>query len=381
MASVLGNFMDWLIGARKVALSGNIASPGATFITIPGYGFSGATSDITAQISETLAAVYAATHAYSDGISTLPLYVEDSETEEDAKDHPLYPILHDEWNAEQTSQQAMDYMVRSLLLKGNAYAYIRRRANGKIAELLPQQAENVMPSRKNGQLYYETPDGAVYPPDMIHVHINYSPKLLRGIAIVEYAAKSIALGRCLDDFAFKFFTQGAQPRVMLEIPGTASQEQVKQMVDSFNAANAGNENAHKTGALTGGVKLHTLTINPDDAQFLESRKFTVNEVARWFGVPASRIGGDRSSGTYANLEQDQLAFVTHSIRPVCKMFTQEFNRKLLTPAERSRYETCFDTEEILFSLGVTPQADTAAVAAGTGETPTEGNQPVEASNG
>jgi phage portal protein BeeE len=82
-----------------------------------------------------------------------------------------------------------------------------------------------------------------------------------------------------------------------------------------------------------------------------SRQFTVNEVARWFNLPASRIGGTRASGTYANLEQDQLAFVTHSIRPVCRMFEGEFNRKLLSPDERATVACKFSLADMLENLG------------------------------
>ncbi len=154
---------------------------------------------------------------------------------------------------------------------------------------------------------------------------------------------------------------------MLEHPGKLNEDQARQIVDRFNENLAGPENANKTGILTGGTKLHALTIPPEDSQFLETRRFGVNEVARWFGLPPSRIGGDRSSGTYANLSQDQLAFLLHSARPVCRMFEQEFDRKLLSPADKGVVGTRFDLDGLLDMATVTKTEKIAATADGTQE--------------
>jgi HK97 family phage portal protein len=347
----------------------------------------GQVGDLTAQQAQTVAAVYAAIHAYSDTISTLDLALVDRATDDADAAHPLAAILAGDFNREQTAQQALAYLVSSLFTRGNAYAQIVRTAGGKPLELVPLDPDTVTPKRKNGKIIYQVSTGSgeeaqepdeLPADDVIHVAINWQPKVLRGVSPIAYARSSIALGLALDAFGLAFFTNGAQTRVLLEAPGAVTEDQARQIVERFNANNSGLENAHRTGLLSGGVKAHTLTVAPDEAQFLETRKFTVNEIARWFGLPPSRIGGDRSSGTYSNLLQDQQAFITHSIRPVCKMFAAELERKLLLASERAAYRIAFDLDDLTEGLAPAPAAP-AQAADDPDDTATDPSQ--EAPNG
>ncbi len=353
----LGPFLDWFLGTRQAAIS----APG--FISSDAM-VNGQSGEIVTNAAQTVAAVYAAVHAYADTISTIDFGPCDVNEEEftPMKDHPYWPILHDTMNLEQTSQQAIAYAITSLMLRGNSYLQILKTAGGKLLELPTLDPDTVTPKREDGRIFYDLKnDEPLNPNEIIHVHLNYSKQRLRGISPVAFAQTTIGLGIALDNFGLSYFTRGAQPRVILEHPGNLTEKQAKDIVDGFNGSQAGMENANKTGILYGGVKLNKLSVPPEESQFLETRKFSVNEIARWFNLPPSRIGGERSSGTYANIEQDQLAFILHSIRPVCKMFEQEFNRKLLTAQERKTVTMRFNLDSLIAQLGAGGKTEAPAV--------------------
>ncbi len=353
--SWFGNFLDYMIGARRTALT----SPG--FFGWYPAPISGGHGEIAARQAMAVSAVYAAVHAYTEGISAIDLGPCDGESDDydPMKDHDLYPILHDQMNMEETSQQAMAYLVASLFLNGNAYAQVLRTSlTGSVAEIVPLDPSTVTPKRKNGRLVYHVEDekNDLAAADVVHVALNYNRKLLCGESPLTFARTTVGIGLATDSFGLSYFTQGCTSRVMLEHPAALDEKQAREVVENFTAKNSGIENMNRVGIATGGLKVHLLTMPLDDSQFLESRRFTVNEIARWFNLPPSRIGGDRSSGTYANLQQDQMAFITHSLRPVCRMFEQEFNRKLLSPAERGTVAIRFDLDDLLDNL-ITAPAD------------------------
>jgi HK97 family phage portal protein len=322
-------------------------------------------NDLSAQESKTLSAVYAASSAYSSGISPLSLDVcaKDKEHTPNPK-HPLAATLRD-LDDEMNAQQVKAFWVDSLNLKGNAYGHIRRDGGGRARLISPIDADFVTPARKNGSIIYRVVNGngqtrtepAVIPAaDMIHVHINYNPRTLRGMGVPGFARTSISLGLAQENFGLQFFTSGPTPRLILEMAGTPTEDQKQQFKTQWEAS------AGKNAIIGGSVKVHQVTIPLEDSQFLESRQFTVNEIARWFNLPASRIGGTRASGTYANLAQDQLAFINHSLSPMARMFEAEFDRKLLTPDERAEVGTRFNTDELMEQVTAMEEKATLALA-------------------
>lgn len=342
--SLITSFWDWMTTARKSTAGG--------LLWLPGGG--GTQSKVAGDAAQSIASVYAAVHAYADSISSMDLAVVQKGAEEfEPAPHYLNDILGLTFNKEENSQQAVAYLVSSLELQGNAYSQIRYNRAGRVIEIIPQHPEDVVPQRTDDEKFYKINGFTGYLPDReaIHVHINYDRKQLRGISPLAYADRCLSLAVSMESFASRFFGDGARPDIALEHPGKLTQEQQKQILENFRATLTG-AGEKKTALLHGGLKLHQLTISPEDSQFLESRRFTVNEIARFFSLPASRIGGDRSSGTYANLEQDQQAFLLHSIKPVCRMFEREFTRKLLTPIERQTLEIRFDLDDLLIESGV-----------------------------
>jgi HK97 family phage portal protein len=365
--NLLGPFLDFMMAFRNAAVKGGILFLRSAS-AVPVW-------KIEAETVRSIAAVYNAIHAYGDTISTLdfspmtvPAFGDVAAKPEPIIDNPLRPILLRSFNDQETAQAALAYMVECYWLYGNAYAQIRRNGFGDVVDITPLYPPNVTPFIKDESLYYRFREDTETGGDMavaksrvpvelpaykvIHVYQNYDRAKRKGISPIAFARTSLGVAMALDNHALTFFSQGASPKLMLEYPGKLNEKQQNEMIDNFNRGLVGGENANKTGLLHGGMKLHQLTMSGDDAQFLQSRRFAVNEIARWFNLPPSRIGGDRSSGTYANLEQDQQAFVLHSIAPVCHIFEAEFNRKLLADEDREKIALKFDLSKLMAASGV-----------------------------
>ena len=388
--SLLGPFLDFMLAFRNAAVKGGILFLRSAS-AVPVW-------KIEAETVRSIAAVYNALHAYGDTISTLdfcpmtvPPFGDVAAKPEPIIDHPLRPVVLRSFNDQETAQAALAYMVECYWLYGNAYAQIIKNGFGDVVGLIPLYPPNVTPFMKNGNLGYrfreDTESGgdaaiaqSRVPVELpaykvIHVYQNYDRAKRKGISPIAFARTSLGVAMALDNHALTFFSQGASPKIMLEYPGKLNEKQQSEMIDNFNRGLVGGENANKTGLLHGGMKIHQLTMSGDDAQFLQSRRFAVNEIARWFNLPPSRIGGDRSSGTYANLEQDQQAFVMHSISPVCHIFEAEFNRKLLDEEDREKVALRFDLSKLMAASGVkgganaeppSPDDDLAPVGKGKG---------------
>ncbi len=291
--SVLGPFFDLFNLFRAARRS-------TTLIAFPAMG--GVVGDIEAKQSMTLAAVYAAVHAYADTISTVDLGTCDATTDEfvPVKTHPMWTLLNAEMNDEETSQQAMAYLVSSLFLRGNACGQIIWSNLGRALAINPLDWTKVTPKREGGRLVYHV-EGEKTPlqaSEVIHVPLNYDRTRLQGISPIGFARSAIGLGIALDNFGLSFFSNGAQTRIILEVAGKVTKDQAQQLIQDFNQGNAGPENAHKTGLTHSGMKIHQLTMPMDDSQFLETRKFGVNEIARFLNLPASRIGGGFTVGSF-----------------------------------------------------------------------------------
>lgn len=346
-----------------------------------------AVGDISAQHAQTLSSIYAGVHVYSDTISTLGLYIRkwDGEEEGDiAPEHPLFTMLRDNFNDEQTTEQALAYMVSCYWLRGNSYAQIIRTNGGAVLGIQPLDPDCVTPRRDNktNKIVYDVKvspngnqkEGTLEASDIIHVYINYHKPTLRGVSPIAFARQAITLGLSLDNYALKFFAGGTTARTVLTPPPGTTQDQAKQMLDGFNAFL---ETNNGTAVAPPGTTVTKLSLTPDECQFLQSRNFTVNECARFLTLPAYKIGGSRGSGyQYSNRADDTLELIAHSYRPVCRAFEAEFTRKLLLPSERGTVCIRFDLDELLefTSAGIASKAET--------ETDPEANmEPAEPANG
>ena len=332
-------------------------TPGSSFSFF--LGSSSAGKAVTERSAMQMTAVYACVRILSEAVAGLPLhfyrYKEDG-SKEKALDHNLYHIIHDEPNPEMSSFVFRETLMTHLLLWGNAYAQIIRNGKGEIIALYPLMPNHMTVDRdSNGQLYYiytRTTDEAptmegvtVYlsPSDVLHIPglgfdglVGYSP--------IAMAKNAIGLAIATEEFGAKFFANGAAPSGVLEHPGTIKDP--SKLRENWNATFGGSANSGKVAVLEEGMKYTQISISPEQAQFLETRKFQIDEIARIFRVPPHMVG-DLEKSSFSNIEQQSLEFVKYTLDPWIIRWEQSMYRSLLNPDEKKKYFFKFNLEGLL----------------------------------
>ena len=312
---------------------------------------------VTERSAMQMTAVYACVRILSEAIAGLPLhlyrYKEDGGKEK-AIDHPLYQLLHDEPNPEMSSFVFRETLMTHLLLWGNAYAQIIRNGKGEVIALYPLMPNKMTVSRdEDGQLYYtyqksqdELPKDNSYtvtlhPSDVLHIPglgfdglVGYSP--------IAMAKNAIGLAIATEEYGSKFFANGAAPSGVLEHPGTIKDP--SRVRESWQQTFGGSANSNKIAVLEEGMKY--TSISPEQAQFLETRKFQINEIARIFRVPPHMVG-DLEKSSFSNIEQQSLEFVKYTLDPWVIRWEQSIQRTLLTPDEKKVFFVKFNVEGLL----------------------------------
>jgi HK97 family phage portal protein len=306
-----------------------------------------------------MTAVYSCVRILAEAIAGLPLHLyhyKDDGGKEKAINHSLYHLLHDEPNPEMSSFVFRETLMTHLLLWGNAYAQIIRNGKGEVVALYP-----LMPSRmkvdrdENGHLFYqynrsndeanakETETVILSPRDVLHIPglgfdgvVGYSP--------IAMAKNAVGMAIACEEYGAKFFANGAAPSGVLEHPGTIKDP--SRVRDSWNATFGGSANSGKVAVLEEGMKYTPISINPQEAQFLETRKFQINEIARIFRVPPHMVG-DLEKSSFSNIEQQSLEFVKYTLDPWVIRWEQSLIRALLSPEEKKQYFFKFNLEGLL----------------------------------
>ena len=307
-----------------------------------------------------MTAVYACVRILSEAIAGLPIHLyryTDGGNKEKDIGHNLYALLHDEPNPEMTSFVFRETLMTHLLLWGNAYAQIIRNGKGEVLALYPLMPNKMEVDRdEHGQLYYSyckskeeanSKDGettvklSTY--DVLHIPglgfdglVGYSP--------IAMAKNAIGMAIACEEFGAKFFANGASPSGVLEHPGILKDpEKVR---NSWNAAYGGSSNAHKVAVLEEGMKYSPISISPNEAQFLETRKFQINEIARIFRVPPHMVG-DLEKSSFSNIEQQSLELVKYTLDPWVIRWEQSLSRALLNPDEKKTHFFKFNVDGLL----------------------------------
>ncbi len=304
-----------------------------------------------------ITAVYSCVRILSEAVASLPLHLykyTDTGTEK-ATEHLLYFLLHDEPNPEMTSFVFRETLMTHLLLWGNAYAQIIRNGKGEVLALYPLMLDRMNVDRdEHGNIVYEymvsqedapiNKGSAVKlsPSEVLHIPglgfdglIGYSP--------IAMAKNAIGLAIATEEYGSKFFANGATPSGILEYPGTVKEpERVR---ESWNKG-FGGENKHKVAILEQGMKYTPIFISPNEAQFLETRKFQIDEIARIFRVPPHMIG-DLEKSSFSNIEQQSLEFVKYTLDPWVVRWEQSIKRTLLLPDEKGVYFAKFNVDGLL----------------------------------
>jgi len=330
---------------------------GSSFTFFMGNSSSG--KSVTERSAMQMTAVYACVRILSEAVAGLPLhfyrYKEDG-SKEKAIDSNLYHLLHDEPNPEMSSFVFRETLMTHLLLWGNAYAQIIRNGKGEIIALYPLMPNKMSVDRdENGKLYYtytrsdcepNTMNGSsvvLEPKDVLHIPglgfdglVGYSP--------IAMAKNAIGLAIATEEFGSKFFANGAAPSGVLEHPGTIKDP--TRVREAWQSQFGGSGNSGKVAVLEEGMKYTPISISPEQAQFLETRKFQINEIARIFRVPPHMVG-DLEKSSFSNIEQQSLEFVKYTLDPWVVRWEQSLSRSLLSEDEKKRYFFKFNLEGLL----------------------------------
>lgn len=300
-------------------------------------------------------AVYACVRILSETLASLPLPVYqrlEGGGKERAPNHPLYTVLHDIANDEMTSYTLRETLMSHLLLWGNAYAEIEWNNAGEVRALWPLRPDQTLPQRnaETQKLEYHTilPDGTqvILPFErVLHIPglgfdgiIGYSP--------IAMAKQAIGLSLATEEFGARFFSNGAHPSGIVEYPGKLSDQAYERYKKDVEEKHQGLGKSHRIMILEEGLKYHQVGIPPEDAQFLETRKFQLNEIARIYRVPPHMIG-DLDRATFSNIEHQSIEFVVHTVRPWLVRWEQAIKLKLFTPLERRRFFAEFVVDGLL----------------------------------
>ncbi|WP_303223512.1 phage portal protein [Intestinibacter bartlettii] len=306
-----------------------------------------------------MTAVYSCVRILAEAVAGLPLHLYKytaSGGKEKALSHPLYFLLHDEPNPEMSSFVFRETLMTHLLLWGNAYAQIIRNGKGEVIALYPLMPNRMSVDRdSSGALYYTytrysdeapTMNGmtvTLRSSDVLHIPglgfdglVGYSP--------IAMAKNAIGMAIACEEYGAKFFANGAAPGGVLEHPGTIKDPQ--KVRDSWNAAYQGSSNSHRVAVLEEGMKYQPIGISPEQAQFLETRKFQINEIARIFRVPPHMVG-DLEKSSFSNIEQQSLEFVKYTLDPWVIRWERAISRALLRPDEKKLYFAKFNVDGLL----------------------------------
>ncbi|NLB17675.1 MAG: phage portal protein, partial [Syntrophomonadaceae bacterium] len=332
-------------------------TPGSNY----SFFFGGTTSGkpVNEHTAMQMTAVYSCVRILAEAVAGLPLHLHrytDNGGKEKAHSHSLYFLLHDEPNPEMSSFVFRETLMTHLLLWGNAYAQIIRNGKGEVIALYPLMPNRMRVDRDTmGNLYYSytrysdeapTLNGitvTLRPSDVLHIPglgfdglVGYSP--------IAMAKNAIGLAMATEEYGAKFFANGAAPGGVLEHPGTIKYPQ--KLKGSWNMAYQGSSNAHQVAVLEEGMKYQPIGISPEQAQFLETRKFQINEIARIFRVPPHMVG-DLEKSSFSNIEQQSLEFVKYTLDPWVIRWEQAISRSLLRSDEKKLLFAKFNVDGLL----------------------------------
>jgi len=322
-----------------------------------GDNYSGKT--VTAQTALQLSAVWACVRQLSSVVSTLPLFLYEKDprgVRTLAARHPLYAVLHVQPNADMTAAEFWECMVASLCLWGNAYALIHRNGAGDIAALDPMRPENMRITRDKvtGDLTYAYVDSSgkrleYSERDVFHVK-GFSLDGLIGLSPIAYARNTLGAAMAQEETSGKIFANGLRPSGVVSTDQILNKGQRAEIRESVISQVANSEQAGRTVVLEAGMKYQPVAMNPEDAQLLQSRAFSIEEICRWFyNMPPILIGHAAQGQTMwgSGVEQVMMGWRVMGLGPLLVKIEQAIRRQLLTPSERRTHYAKYNVEGLL----------------------------------
>jgi len=314
-----------------------------------------------------LATVQACVRVLSEDVAALPLHIyrrtEDGGKER-ATDHPLYRLLHDAPNPEMTAMDFREALMVNALLSGNAYSFIEYDRAGRVKALWPLISTDVQKVRTNDwSIEYHAEGRTLLPTEVMHVKgLSYDGLL--GLSPIAYARAAMGLAGAAEKFGSLFFGNGTNLGGFITMPGKMSDETFNRLKTQFRESFTGLKNAHGVPILEEGGSYTKLGIAPEDAQFLETRKFQRSEIAAIYRVPPHMIG-DLEHATFSNIEHQSIEYLQRTLTPWLVRIEQAMRTSLLLPEERDEFLIEHDTANFLRGDTLSRmQAYQAAVQAG-----------------
>jgi HK97 family phage portal protein len=270
-------------------------------------------------------AIFSAVSLISDTISTLPV---DSYIRRDGARFAFRP--RPAWvqqpDVDTTKEAFYGSLIVSMLLDGNGFVRVFRDGAGRVVNMTvlnPAKVE-IRKDKVGGVTFiYDGENKPLNKNELLHIPDVVRPGETRGISRVTALKDNFGLALALESYAARFFGQGASTQGIIEFPGNLTPEQAKQLVDGFDARHKGFRKSHKTGVLSGGAKYVNTSVENDKAQFIDSRRMAVEDVARAFNIPPHLLGLP-GTNTYSSVEQNNIAFVTHTLRPIVQKLESAF---------------------------------------------------------
>lgn len=296
-STLVGNDYQWLYNLLPKSLSGKT---------------------IDEETSLRIAAVYSCVRLLSEAVASLPLmvYQKTENGKEVAESHPMYELLHNKPNDYQNSFEFFDLIMCNLLLLGNAYCFIEK-SSKRVKQLLPLRPDQMGVKRVNNKIVYvfkgNGKEELFSPKEIWHPKGMVKPDGLTGYSVISLAREAMGIAASAEDYAARFYANDARPGGILSTPGRITKDSAERLKASWQDAFSG-EGRSKVAVLEEGLQWSPVSMSNSDMQFIESRKFQINEIARIFRVPPHMIG-DLERATFSNIEEQSIEFVTYCLRP------------------------------------------------------------------
>ena len=307
---------------------------------------------VTDDIALAYSAIFACIKVLSETLASIPLPMFrrlPNGGRERAPQHPLFPVLHHRPNPEMTSAELRETLMGQLCLRGNGLANIVRNGAGDVVELWPLRSDRVRMVRRNGKIFYlvqlQTETRTLRREEVFHIR-SLSSNGLWGYSPIDQAREAIGLGLAAEKFGATFYANDSTPSGVLQHPEKLSPEAAKRLKETWEDAHQGFEQKHRVSVLEEGLEWKSVGVTPENAQFLQTRKFQITEIARWFRVPPHLIG-DLEKATFSNIDSQSLEFVKYTMLPWFFKWEQAIQRDLILEAESESHFAEFLVDGLL----------------------------------
>lgn len=305
---------------------------------------------VNKQTAMSFSAVWNAVRILSESVAQLPLHIYQRNANGDRDvlfNHKLYDIVHSKPNNYQTKYLFMQKIMYEICIYGNSYVYIERTNGGIPTALYCMDANEIDVIKKDDAIFYVNhKDGHTYSSEEVMHFRGLSTDGIKGMSPIDQCSNSIGWGIAVEAFGNSFFRNGAKLSGILQTDRTMTEEAIGRLRNSFNQNYSSIQDSLQTMVLEEGLKFNPVSISNEQAQFLASRTFAVEEVARVFNIPPHMLK-DLSKSSFNNIEMQSQEFVTYTLMPYLSNIEAEMNTKLFKESERGKVYVEFNVNGLL----------------------------------